>query len=49
MHLTCIGAAERPHKEVRAVAHRSHWCDARDGMSIFRLNGDNCFNCLINH
>jgi len=32
MHLTCIGAAERPHTEVRTGVKRSPWRDARDGI-----------------
>ena len=32
MHLTCIGAAERPHTEVRAGPNRSHDGDAREGV-----------------
>ncbi len=32
MHLTCIGAAERPHTDVRAGVNRSHHGDATDGM-----------------
>ena len=32
MHLTCIGAAERPHTEVRAGMNRSLGGDAREGM-----------------
>ena len=31
MHLTCIGASERPHTEVRAGAERSYERDAMDG------------------
>ncbi len=33
MPLTGIGAAERPHTEVRAGLNRSHCGDAREGMS----------------
>jgi hypothetical protein len=32
MYLTCIGAAERPHRDVRAGVKRSRYRDARDGM-----------------
>ncbi len=32
MHLTCIGAAERPHMEVRAGMNRSRGGDAREGV-----------------
>jgi len=32
MHLTCIGAAERPRRDVRAGVNRSSGGDARDGM-----------------
>ena len=36
MHLTCIGAAERPHTEVRAGLNRSLCRDAREGMPACR-------------
>jgi len=36
MYLTYIGAAERPHTEVRAGAERNPWRDARDGMPAVR-------------
>ena len=36
MHLTCIGAAKRPHTEVRAGAYRGRCRDARDGMLALR-------------
>ena len=36
MHLTCIGATERPHTEVRAGAYRGRCRDARDGMLALR-------------
>ena len=36
MHLTCIGAAERPHTEVRAGLNRSLCRDAREGMPAVR-------------
>jgi len=46
MHLTCIGAAERPHTEVRAGLNRGGYGDAREGLPCRPWRGHKNFDTL---